>query len=140
MLYYERDKNLYIDFEKSIFSKNFFEEFYELQKMLDTKEYDTVHLDLSKSIWIDLMCLSYLVLTFIKNKEKFKSTFKMSIFNEKTKDDLEHIRLVNYLKTNSVFDVFSKYLQIDIKNKQIEEITNDYKETLINSEFQLTNV
>lgn len=137
LIYREKDNYLIIDFEKAVFSKKFFEEFNNLQKILDTKKFNKIHLELSNLIWIDLMCLSYLVLSFIKNREELGSTFEIHLFNENSIEDLEHIRLINYLNTNSVFDVLKDNLNININKEQIEELICKNKETILKSEFQL---
>ncbi len=132
-----KDKTIKIDFEKSIFANSFFQEFYELQKILDTRKFDNIYLDLSNAIWIDLMCLSYLVLTFIKNKDMHKSNFELYLFNEFSYNELEHIRLINYLNTNHVFRIFKDYLDISVNIKEIESFIEKHKDNLIESEFQL---
>lgn len=137
MKYQEQRNNLFIDFEKAIFSKNFFEEFKDLQKILDTKKFQKIHLDLSNAIWIDLMCLSYLVLSFIKNRDEMCSNFEMRLFNSNSINDIEHIRLVNYLKTNCVFDILENELDIKTNIEKIETIICKNKEILVKSEFQL---
>ena len=88
-----KNNKLIIDLENTIFAKNFFEEFYEIQQTLDSTSLDIV-LDISNGVWFDLMCLLNILLTLINSKDRYNTNIEIIIFNEQSTNEKEHIRLM----------------------------------------------
>lgn len=131
-----KNNKLIIDFENTIFAKNFFEEFYEIQQTLDSTSLDIV-LDISNGVWFDLMCLLNILLTLINNKDRYNTNIEIIIFNEQSTNEKEHIRLIDFLKSCGFFEVIKEYLCDKFDMNQINNILANYKDFLMKTEFHL---
>lgn len=136
MLLSRENNNIVLDLENTIFAENFFEEFYEIQKFLENTKSNII-LDISNGVWFDMMCLSNLFLTLVKTKEENNNKVDFIIFNEYSKTEQEHIRLINYLKSCGIFEVIKEHFDENFNMDEVNNILIDNKEFLIKTEFQL---
>lgn len=129
----EANDNIIIIFNEVIFSKYFFVEFSKIQMLLETKKFEEIKIDLTKTLWFDTLACCVLMLTLRKYRDTYKGL--ITFFLMDTDYYIEHVRFLYYLDLNGFINEIKKIGRIDLTD--IEPYISKYKESIMLTQFNL---
>lgn len=115
MLYYDNFDTLIIDFEKTVYSENFFSDFYVIQKLIEENPYSFITVNMNDVIYFDTMSLCTFLLSINRAVDTYNPQVEFAFHSDVSGE--EHIRFYYFLYTNGFLSSIEKLVSDESKEK-----------------------